>query len=148
MLAAVVAEYAKDPTTGTKPDFTIETNVIDSEGGAHKVAIAFLKSSANPNEWHAEIYSIPDTDVSVAGRPGQLAQGLVEFKTDGTIDLTTTTLFGAAGAAPTLSLAASGGASPAWATSAGVAAQTLNFDVNNLTQYATTSTVNSVSSDG
>jgi flagellar hook protein FlgE len=146
--AASMADYAKDPTTGTKPDFTVETNVIDSQGNTHKVAIGFLKSSANPNEWHAEIYSIPDTDTTVGGRPGQLAQGLVEFNQDGSINLATSTLFGAAGSPATLTLGASGAGAPAWSAALGIAGQTLNIDLSNVTQYATASTVNKVSSDG
>src|SRR4051812_7202455 len=54
-----MADYANGAATGTKPDFTIEMNVVDSTGGSRKVAMAFLKSSANPNEWNAEIYAIP-----------------------------------------------------------------------------------------
>jgi flagellar hook protein FlgE len=98
---ASMADYASDPATGTRPDFVIEMNVIDSTGGSRKVAMAFLKDdAANPNRWHAEIYAIPVTDVSVAGRPGQLARGQVFFNQDGTIDLANTTLFGAAGQQP------------------------------------------------
>jgi flagellar hook protein FlgE len=146
---ASMADYASNPATGTKPDFTVETNVIDSVGGTHKVAIAFLKSSAAPNTWHAEIYSIPATDTTVAGRPGQLAQGLVNFNQDGSINLATSTLFGAAGAAPTIALAASGTATtPRWSNALGIQAQTLSLDLTSLTQYATASTVNKVTSDG
>jgi flagellar hook protein FlgE len=146
---ASMADYAVNPTTGTKPDFTVETNVIDSQGNTHKVAIAFLKSSAAPNTWHAEMYSVPDTDVTVGGRPGQLAQGLVTFNQDGSIDLANTSLFGAAGAPATLSLAASGAAgTPRWSNGLGIQGQTLNFDFTNVTQYAAASTVNKVSSDG
>src|SRR6185503_21005819 len=82
------------------------------------------------------------------GRPGQLASGLVEFNQDGSINLSTTTLFGAAGAAANLTLGASGAAAPAWAAALGIQGQTLNIDLSNLTQYATASTVNKVSSDG
>ena len=146
--AQSMADFAKDPTTGTKPDFTVETNVIDSQGNTHKVSIAFLKDHLAPNQWHAEIYSIPDTDVTVGGRPGQLAQGLVTFNQDGSINLANTTLFGAAGSAPTITLGASGAGAPAWAAGLGIAGQTLNLDLSNLTQYATASTVNKVSSDG
>jgi flagellar hook protein FlgE len=143
-----MADYANNPTTGTKPDFSVELNVIDSLGGSHKFAMSFLKSSANPNEWNAEIYAVPASDVSVAGRPGQVASGLVKFTQTGAIDLANSTLFGAPGAAPTISLAASAGAAPAWATAQGVAASTVDFDLSNLTQYAAASTVNSVNSNG
>lgn len=148
--AASMTDYATDPLTGTKPDFVIEANVIDSTGGSRKVAIALLKDdSANPNSWHAEIYAIPTTDVTTGGRPGQLAKGDLKFNQDGTIDLTTTTLFGAAGAAAQLVLDASGtGTTPRWSNSLGVAAQTLDFDLSKVSQYTATSTVNAISSNG
>jgi flagellar hook protein FlgE len=147
--AASMADYADDPTTGTKPDFTIEMNVVDSTGGSRKVTMAFLKSSANPNEWHAEIYAVPAADVSVAGRPGQLASGVVTFNQDGSIDLANTTLFGGAGNPPQLVLDASGTATqPRWDDGLGIAAQTIDLDLGKLTQYASTSTVNSIITDG
>ena len=144
-----MADYSANPVNGTKPDFTMEMNVIDSMGGSHKMAVAFLKSSAAPNTWHAEIYAIPATDVTVAGEPGQLAQGLVKFKQDGSIDLATSTLFGVAGATPQITLAASGAATtPRWTNGLGIAGQTVALDLTKITQYAASSTVNSVSSDG
>ena len=148
--AASMTDYATDPTTGTRPDFVIELNVIDSTGGSRKVALAVLKDDvANPNSWHAEIYAVPTTDVSTGGRPGQLAAGDLKFKQDGTIDLANTTLFGAPGAAAQLSLAASGTATqPRWADAQGVAAQVLDFDLDKISQYAATSTVNAISSNG
>lgn len=145
---ASMADYAKDPTTGTKPDFSFQMNVIDSTGDSHKIAMSFLKDSTAPNQWHAEIYSVPDTDVTGAGRPGQIANGLVTFNTDGTIDLTNTTLFGAAGATPKISLGASGGAAPAWSAALGINASDITLDLTKLTQFAATSTVNSISPDG
>jgi flagellar hook protein FlgE len=147
--AASMTDYAADPTTGTKPDFTIEMNVIDSTGGSRKVAISFLKSSANPNEWHAEIYSIPVADVTTAAplRPGQLAQGVVTFNQDGTIDFANSTVFGGA-TTPQITLDASGGTAPKWADALGLGAQTIDLDMTKLTQYAATSTVNSISSNG
>ncbi|MDX5394396.1 MAG: flagellar hook protein FlgE [Caulobacteraceae bacterium] len=141
-------EVNADPATGTQPDFTIEMNVVDTAGGTHKVAMSFLKSDANPNEWHAEIYAIPDTDVT-GGPSGQIAQGLVMFNADGTLDLTNTTLFGAAGTAPTISLAASGAAgTPRWADALGIGAQDITFDLDNLTQHSSASTVKVVNPDG
>jgi flagellar hook protein FlgE len=148
---ASMADYADDPTTGTKPDFSVELNVIDSLGGSHKFAMSFLKSSAFPNEWNAEIYAVPASDVAVAvgTPPGQVAEGLVKFTQTGAIDLANSTLFGLAGAAPTISLAASGAVgTPAWATAQGVTASSVDFDLSNLTQYAAASTVNSVNSNG
>ncbi len=143
-----MADYAKDPATGTKPDFAYSMNVIDSLGGSHQIAMSFLKDSSAPNTWHAEIYSVPDTDISGPGRPGQIGSGLVKFKPDGSLDLTNTTLFGGLGGAPGISLGASGGAAPAWATSLGIKASPITFDLNQLTQLADTSTVSSISTDG
>ena len=147
--ATSMADYANDPTTGTRPDFVIEMNVTDSQGGSRKVAVSFLKdNAATGNVWHAEIYAIPATNVDVAGRPGQLASGQVMFNSDGTINLATTTLFGAAGATPQIALNASGGAQPNWADALGIGAQTIGLDLASITQHADTSTVDSISNNG
>jgi flagellar hook protein FlgE len=145
-----MADYANDPTGGTKPDFTMEMNVVDSLGATHKFTLAMLKDdAANPNTWHAEIYAVPATDVSGAARPGQLAAGVLKFNQDGSIDMTNSTLFGSAGAAASLTLGSSSAASGVkWATAQGIAGQTLDLDFTNITQYAQASTVNSVNSDG
>jgi len=124
--------------TGTPPDAPpVEMTVIDSMGGAHKFAVAFEKASA-ANTWNAEIYAVPHTDVTTTD--GQVAAGVVKFNTDGSIDLANTTLFGAAGAPPTIT--------PPWAATLGIASQTLNVDLSQFTQLAAASTVNSVTSDG
>jgi len=141
-------EENADPLTGTRPDFSIEMNVVDTMGGTHKVSISLLRSDANPNEWHAEIYAIPAGDIT-GGPSGQIADGLIMFNQDGTIDLTNTTLFGAAGAAPTISLGASGtAATPRWDDALGVGAQDITFDLDKLTQYANASTIRLVNPDG
>ena len=147
--ASSMADYADDPATGTRPDFTIELNVVDSTGAPRKVTMAFLKSSANPGEWHAEIYAVPaDTVDNGGGRPGQLAQGVVAFNPDGTINLANTDLFGGLGNPPSLALGASGGAAPKWADNLGLGAQTIGLDITKITQYAATSTVNALTNDG
>lgn len=153
-----MAAYAAGVATGTKPDFTIEINAVDSTGGSRKVAMAFLKDPT-ANTWNTEVYALPATDVSVSGAspPGQLANGKVVFKQDGSIDFTNSTLTGLTAATdPTsgsqigykLSLAASGGTAPAWATSLGLAKQDINLNLTKLTQYAATSTVDSLTNDG
>lgn len=145
-----MADYAFDPLTGTKPDFVVEMSVIDSTGGSRKVAVSFLKDiAANPNTWRAEIYAIPATDVAAPGPNGQLAAGDVKFNQDGTIDLTNSTLFGAPGAPAQIAFAASGAATtPRWANSLGIAAQTLTMNLTKISQYAATSTVNAIGSNG
>jgi len=124
--------------TGTAPDAPpVELTVVDSMGGTHKFALAFEKTST-ANTWNAEIYAVPASDVTTTN--GQVAAGVVKFNTDGSIDLTNTTLFGSAGATPTIT--------PAWATGLGIATQSLNVDLSQFTQLAAATTVNSVSSDG
>ncbi|HVI32810.1 flagellar hook-basal body complex protein [Phenylobacterium sp.] len=148
-----MSDYADDPTTGTRPDFTLEMNVIDSVGGNHKVAMAFLRDDAAPNQWYAEMYSVPASDVANPnnGRPGQLAAGLVTFNQDGTINLANTTLFGAAGATPRLTLEGSDVAAPTgpqWNPALGINGQVIDLGLGKLSQYAQASTVNSVNADG
>jgi flagellar hook protein FlgE len=149
---ASMAAYAATGT-GTPPDAPpIEFTVVDSMGGAHKLALAFCRTTT-PNSWNAEIYAVPATDVT-AGPSGQIKSGLINFNTDGSINLNTSTLFGPATVAPaapspqTISLAASGAGAPAWAAGLGIAANALTFDLSQLTQLASTSTVNSVTSNG
>jgi flagellar hook protein FlgE len=133
---------------GTAPDAPpVDISVIDSVGATHKFALAFEKT-ATPNQWNAEIYAVPAADVTTAGPNGQVAAGLVNFNTDGSINLATSTLFGAAGAAPVITLGASGAAAPAWAVAAGIAAQSLTVDLTKITQLASASAVNSVSANG
>jgi flagellar hook protein FlgE len=149
-VSAGAATYAAGSTTksfasfaatgvGTAPDAApIELTIVDSVGGPHKFAIAFGKT-ATPNQWNAEIYAVPASDVTTTPN-GQVAAGLVNFNTDGSINLATSTLFGAPGAPATIT--------PAWAPSLGIAAQSVNIDLAQLTQLASASTVNSVSSNG
>lgn len=155
-VGSTMADYAVNPAlpAATKPDFTVEMTVIDSVGASHKLAMAFLKSSAAANEWHAEIYAVPATDVNVGALPpGQLANGLVKFKLDGSIDLANSTLFGVAGAPTVLTLGQSGtilvpGTPPAWADPLGIDAQTITLDLTKMSQLAENSSVRSVTPDG
>ena len=160
-----MAGYAAGVAGATiKPDFTIEMNVIDSVGGAHKVAVSFLKSSSatNPNEWHAEIYAIPASDVDTgtgvpapAGSPpGLIASGLVNFTQTGQFDQDNSTLFGtsgtpAVGNAPAFSLgASSSGTFPAWADNLGIGSQDVSLDFSKLASRPVESSVTQVNSDG
>jgi flagellar hook protein FlgE len=117
--------------TGTPPDAPpVELSVIDSVGGTHKIAIAFEKTST-PNTWNAEVYAVPATDVSTPN--GLISSGTAVFDTSG--------VFQASSTLPTT-------IAPAWAASLGIAAQSVKLDLSQLTQLASASTVNSVSSDG
>lgn len=145
-----MADYAQDPLTGTAPDFEIEMNVVDSQGGTHKLTIGLLRRdpTTNPNEWYAEVYGDP-AEVDTAGPSGQILAGSLFFTGDGQLDLTTSTLFGAPGADPEITLDESAaGAQPKWQTSLGIQAQTLALDLSQLTQYNSASKVKSVNPDG
>ncbi|HEX4713178.1 flagellar hook protein FlgE [Phenylobacterium sp.] len=145
-----MASYAATGT-GTPPDAPpVEISVVDSMGGTHKFAVAFEKTST-PNTWNAEIYAVPASDVTTAATSpnGQIAAGVVKFNTDGSIDLANSTLFGSAGATPTITLGASTAATtPAWAAGLGIAGQSFNVDLSQFSQLASASTVTSVSSNG
>ncbi|THD81280.1 MAG: flagellar hook protein FlgE [Phenylobacterium sp.] len=142
---ASMADFAAGVVTGTKPDFTLDMNVTDSEGGSRKIEMAFLKTGANT--WQAEAYAVPATDVTVGAgvAPGLVASGQVSFNPDGTLDTNpANTTFPA-----TLDLAASSSATtPSWAAGLGIGAQSINLDISKVTQQSTSSTVTSISNDG
>jgi flagellar hook protein FlgE len=140
--AASMANYAAGVAGGTQPDFTVDLNVIDSQGASHKLEMAFLKS-ATPNQWDTEIYAVPASDMNTAGPAGQIAAGTVAFLPDGSLDVANTTP-----GLLNLSINASAGAQPAWATSLGIAAQTVAIDLSKVTQQAQASTVNNITNDG
>jgi len=136
---ASMADYAAGVATGTKPDYTFDMNVTDSLGSSRKLQVAVLKTGANT--WQAELYAVPASDV--AGTPsGQLYKGAIKFLPDGTLDTANTTF------PTTLNIGASGATAPAWAASLGLGAQKINLDLSQLTQQASTSTVNNIVNDG
>ena len=147
-----LADYANNPATGTKPDFTFQMNIIDSGGGSRRVAMAFLKDSSAANSWHAEIYAVPASDVAGATRPGQIAQGLMRFQADGSFDEANSTLFGTTlgvGNPPNIALAASSaGAGLRWASALGINASSIDMDITKFTQFSATSAVASINPDG
>jgi len=143
--------------TGTRPDFTVQMEMIDSLGGSHTVALSVLKS-ATANEWNAEIYAIPASEVvSGAGlASGQIRTGTIAFTPDGRIDLANSTLFGGS-SDPTISLGASASGAPGagaanWATNLGIDGQTIAFNLDTagggLSQLASVSSVKTVTNNG
>ena len=155
---------AYDPTAGTgvKPDFAIQMPISDSLGGQHTLQIDLLKSTT-PNQWYAEIQAVPTSDItSGAGLvPGQIATGIVAFNSDGSLDLSNTTLFGTP-ANPILDIGASNAVSatvPAagavnWSQNLGLTSQTINLNLSptssssGLTQFDSPSVVTSTSTNG
>jgi flagellar hook protein FlgE len=152
---------AYDPTAGAgvQPDFTIPIPVSDSLGGSHTLQLDLLKSST-PNQWYAEIQAVPASDV-VSGSglaPGQIATGIVAFNSDGSLDMSKTTIFGTP-ANPTFSIGASNAAAPGatgvnWAANLGVAAQQITVGIGGttgsgaLTQAVSPSVVSSINTNG
>jgi flagellar hook protein FlgE len=129
-----MAMYDANPATGVQPDFSIPIQLSDSEGGQRTVQLDLLKSST-PNQWYAEVVAVPASDVTDGAglTNGQIATGILAFTPTGGIDLANSTLFGAAGATPDITLGASNAAAPGagqvnWAQSLGVAAQTISFN--------------------
>jgi flagellar hook protein FlgE len=145
---------AYDPSggTGVPPDFTIQIPISDSLGGSHTLQLDLLKSST-PNQWYAEVQSVPASDV-VSGpglAPGQIAAGTITFNPDGSIASTTLPA--------SLSIGASAAAAPTgtevnWASGIGVSAQQVSLGIGGatgsgaLTQFASSSVVQQIDTNG
>jgi flagellar hook protein FlgE len=152
-----MAQYTDDVANnvatpgGTKPDFTMEMSVTDSSGGSHKVSLAVLKS-ATTNQWHAEVYAIPSTDVTGGASPGLIASGDIAFTATGDFDPTASSSFfaGAASAtAPSFTLGAStAGSGVQWASGLGLGQQSITLDISKLSQVVAPNQLKSVNSDG
>jgi flagellar hook protein FlgE len=154
--SASMAQYADDvangvsPPTGTKADFSMEMSITDSAGGTHKVSLAVLKG-ANPNEWHAEVYAVPTSDIVGGAAPGQIASGNIVFTPDGAFDPVNSTGFfqSAAGSqTPAFNIDASTGAGVHWATALGLGAQDITLDISKLSQVVAPNQLKSVNADG
>ena len=103
---------------------------------------------------------MPASDV-VSGpglAPGQIASGTIAFNSDGSIDMSKTTLFGTP-PDPTLSIGASSAAAPTgtqvnWASSLGVSAQQISIGIGGttgsgtITQAVSPSVVSSINTNG
>jgi len=152
-VSAAAATY--DPVTNNMasgavtPDFTTPIQVYDSEGGLHTLTMSFLK--AGPNSWNAEVY-LPSGQVDPTASlvDGQLASGIVNFTPFGQLDATTSTL----PTSITISANGSGGATPEWNNTLGLATQTIALDMGGpgapggLTNYDSPSVLGTSQVDG
>jgi flagellar hook protein FlgE len=93
-----------------------------------------LLKSSTPDQWYAELVAVPASDVTDGSglTDGQIATGMIGFTSTGQLDPATTTIFSATN--PSITLGASAGAAPAagavnWASSFGVAAQTISLNL-------------------
>ncbi len=161
-----MSTYSISPPNGTKPDFEISIPVSDSKGGQQTLTMSVLKTGANT--WDYEIWSpnIADANGNTisTGGLGQVATGTLAFTSSGQLDLsnstsndltTTPPTAGAPGSFnPDLTIGASGsGAAVQWASSLGVAGQTVDMSLSGsgssgLTQFDSDSTTQSVTSNG
>lgn len=131
------AYTAGDMAAGTvTPQFQRAFDVFDSQGSAHRINFAYLKTG--PNTWRSEIYAVPASDVTAAG--GLLASGTVAFNPDGSLNL--------AGSTPALFAPLS----VSWTNGAGSQPINLalgsNGGLDGLTQFGATSSLISSSVDG
>lgn len=161
--AGNMAEYAADPATGVKPDFSIQVPISDSKGGARTVMVSFLKSST-PNVWYSEMYAVPASDVVTAAgvTPGLIRSGVVMFTQDGRLDEVSTPPAGMTRmidpVSPTINFAASNDATALvspnvrWAAGLGIDDQLVKFDLGagagGITQYDSQSVVQAVTTNG
>ena len=122
-----MAMYETDNTTGTPPDVSIQIPISDSQGGQHNVQLEMLKTST-PNTWQAEIVAIPASDVAGV-TDGQIASGTIVFNSTGQIDTANSTLLSGTNGTINIGASGSGGAGASWATSLGVAAQSINLNL-------------------
>ena len=154
-----MAMYNPDTGAGVKPDFTMSIPVSDSKGGQRNIALSFLKG-VNPNEWYAEIHAVPAYDLEGAAN-GLIKSGRIVFTQDGRLDPVATTALGTNALfadvdAAILNIGASDSTPAAgsvkWATGLGIAAQPINLSLRGsaggLTQYSSTSVVQSVNTNG
>lgn len=137
------------------PDFQRSIQVYDSQGGARTITLSILKS-ATANQWHAELHVTPTSDISTGASlvDGQIATGLIAFDAQGEIDLANTTL------PTTLDFLSSTNPGPLganefqWASSTGVAGQSITLDIGSptqpggMTQYDSPSTLTSTQVNG
>jgi flagellar hook protein FlgE len=143
-----MAAYGVNPSTGAAPDFSISVPISDSQGGQREVQLNFLKSTT-PNVWNVEVVASPPSDISNGSSPanGLIETGTVAFNPDGSIDLASanTTL------STTLNINGSDGTGTGtvqWATGLGVAQQSVNLDLANLSQFSAASSVASITTNG
>lgn len=120
----------------TTPDFSRAIEVYDAQGGSHTLNLAMVKTAAN--QWAAEIYAVPATDVAAAD--GLMASGTIAFNADGSLDV--------ANSSPALF----GSLTPAWTNGAGAQAISLGLGsdgkIDGLTQFGSASALIASTVDG
>jgi flagellar hook protein FlgE len=122
------------------PDFQRTINVYDSQGGSQPLTFSFIKTGANT--WGYEV-SYAGNSANVGGT-NPLMSATMQFNSDGSLASADTS------GAPTGSISMT----VPWAASTGLASQTLSINLGavggttGITQYDTSSTLNSTSANG
>lgn len=145
-----MADYARDPSTGVKPDFEMQIPISDSKGGDRSLTLSFIKGPG-PNEWFAELRARPGELANNAS--GLISSGKVTFTNDGKL-LDTGGLL--TGDPPSIAIGGSDpsatGSAPRWADGLGIAAQTIKIDLTGatggLTQLSAPSQAQTVEANG
>ncbi len=149
---SMAAYSSSGGTTGTKPDFTMQLPISNTQGGTQTVQVNFLKSTT-PNQWYAEVVGVPASSVTSGSGlvTGQIAKGIVAFTATGALDTANTTLptslaFGASNAS------APGASAVNWASSLGIGGQTVALNLSTsgagMTQNDGASNVTSINANG
>ena len=127
-------------------DFARDMQIFDSLGTAHTLTLGFLKTTA-ANQWQMEAYIQPGTDLNAASHAtgnatGRVVmRGLVAFNSNGSLDITTTSLVDQGGTAITKSASTGNltGAVVTWTNGASAQNVAFNFgaanSTSNLTQF-------------
>lgn len=129
-----------DPADPSSYNSSSSTNIYDSQGNAHVLTQYFVKTA--PNQWQMNIL-IDGRNPADPAQTTPYEKSLV-FKESGELDTDVTGLFTLTGWSPA---AADPTAMSGWAKN-GAAADPIQIDIRNATQYASSFGVNAVSQDG
>ena len=141
---AAMSVYNATTGNGTKPDFEMSVPASDSKGGQRNITLSVIKS-ATSNTWNAELWS---KDVTDGSGLFHIATGTLVFKSDGTLDTASSTLLTAMpGSSLTINESTSA-TNPHWNTQLGVAQQSINLDLSNITQFSSSSATSGISTNG
>ncbi len=123
-------------SSGVQPHFKRDLRVFDSQGEAHTITVAFLKTA--DNTWQVEIYGDRSDLDSTVHSTGLLASGTAQFNGDGTLD--------------TISAALTTGVSITWDNGASTSSIDFNFgtsgEADGLSQFAADSDVSFIEQNG
>ena len=158
--AGAMSTYDATTNTGTKPDSTVAMNISDSLGQPHDVTLSLLKKGVDTTTGSPTFgetvwdYEVSSPDITDTAGLHQIAKGTLAFKSDGTLDTTTSTTNGGAFNTTFAIGGSSSGTSPSWNASIGAAGQSFSLGLSGaaptstLTQLKGDSTTTAMSANG